>query len=34
MIKTIVLKLIKIVVQSHNLKTYIYSNYEYAQQDI
>ena len=31
---TIVLKLMKIVVQSHNPKTYICSNYDNAQQEI
>ena len=30
---TIVLKLMKIVVQSHNPKTYIYSNSDNAQQE-
>ena len=31
---TIVLKLMKIVAQSHNHKTYIYSNSDNAQQEI
>ena len=31
---TIVLKLMKIVVQSHNPKTYICSNYDNAQQEV